>query len=82
MLDEPVLTLYCDGEVTTFHNLETDWGPSFRLCTEHFVSVLREGKGTPCLTGVEGRRVLAFSLQLIESSRQGRPLSCSDETKG
>jgi len=81
MLDEPVLTLYRDGELTAFHTLETDWGASFRLCTEHFVSVLREGQGTPCLTGVEGRRVLAFSLKLIESSRQGRPLSCSDETK-
>jgi hypothetical protein len=47
MLDEPVLTLYRDGEVSALHNLETDWGASFRLCTEHFVSVLREGQGNP-----------------------------------
>ncbi|MBI4640525.1 MAG: Gfo/Idh/MocA family oxidoreductase [Candidatus Tectomicrobia bacterium] len=76
-LDEPVLTLYRDGEVTAFHNLESDWGESFRLSTEHFVSVLCEGEGRPCLTGAEGRRVLAFSFRLLESSRQGRPLPLS-----
>ncbi|MCI0526832.1 MAG: Gfo/Idh/MocA family oxidoreductase, partial [Nitrospira sp.] len=74
ILDEPVLTLYHDGEVKAFHNLESDWGISFRLSTEHFVSMIRDGVGTPILAGTEGRRVIEFAHLLMESSRQERPL--------
>ncbi len=77
ILDEPVLSIYRDGEFTTFHNLESDWGESFRLSTEHFISVVKEAQGKPSLTAVEGRQVLEFSLKLIESSHQGRPLPVS-----
>jgi hypothetical protein len=75
LLDEPALTLYVDGEVRAYHNLETDWGVSFRLSTEHFVRVLRGQEPRPPLTGTEGRRVLEFAHLLMRSSREERPLS-------
>ena len=58
-----------------FHNLETDWGVSFRLSTEHFIRFLRGQESRAILTGMEGRRVLAFAHALMQSSREERPLS-------
>ena len=75
LLDEPALTLYADGEMRAFHNLETDWGASFRLSTEHFVRVLRGEEPRPLLTAREGRRVLEFAHLLMRSSREERPLA-------
>ena len=75
LLDEPALTLYADGEVRAFHNLETDWGVSFRLSTEHFIRFLRGQEPRAILTGMEGRRVLAFAHALMQSSREERPLA-------
>jgi predicted dehydrogenase len=74
LLDEPVLTLYADGEVRAFHNLESDWGLSFRRSTEHFVRFLAGEEPRAVLTAEEGRRVLAFAQLLLRSSREGRPL--------
>jgi predicted dehydrogenase len=75
LLDEPVLTLYADGEVRAFHNLETDWGQSFRLSTEHFVRVLRGEEAGAVLTAGEGRRVLELAHLLARSSSEERPLA-------
>ena len=74
LLDEPVLTVYADGEVRAFHNLETDWGASFRLSTEHFVRFLAGEEERPVLTAAEGRRVLELAHLMRRSSREGRPL--------
>jgi predicted dehydrogenase len=75
LLDEPVLTLYADGEVRAFHDLETDWGESFRRATQHLIGVLA-GEGTdPVLTGPEGRRVLALAHLVLRSAREDRPLA-------
>ena len=74
LLDEPALTLYADGEVRAFHNLETDWGASFRLSTEHFVRFLHGLEPRPILTAQDGRRVLEFAHLLMRSSREERPL--------
>jgi predicted dehydrogenase len=74
LLDEPALTLYADGEVRAFHNLETDWGQSFRLSTEHFVRFLRGQEPRAILTALEGRRVLEFAHALMRSSREEVPL--------
>lgn len=70
-----MLTLYADGEVRAFHDLESDWGESFRLATEHFVRVLRGEEPAPVLTAAEGRRVLAFAHLLLRSAREERPLA-------
>jgi predicted dehydrogenase len=52
-LNEAALTLYRDGEVRAFHNLDTDWGQSFTLSTRHFLDVF-------ALTAQDGRRVIAL----------------------
>lgn len=74
-LDEPVLTLYADGEVRAFHDLPSDWGLSFGRSTEHFVRFLGGEEPRAVLTAEEGRRVLAFAHLLLRSAREGRPLS-------
>ena len=74
LLDEPALTLYADGEVRAFHNLENDWGQSFRLSTQHFVRVLRGDDAAAVLSADEGRRVLELAHLLMRSSREERPL--------
>jgi predicted dehydrogenase len=60
MLDEPALTLYRDGELRAFHNLDADWGASFTRSTRHFLDVLAGREGQEILTGREGRRVIAL----------------------
>ena len=75
LLDEPALTVYADGEVRAFHNIETDWGASFRLSTVHFVRFLRGEEARVVLTAEEGRRVLELAHLLMRSSREERPLT-------
>lgn len=75
MLDEPVLTLYRDGEVRAFHNIETDWGKSFAAATRALVSGLREGRRDVPLTGGQGRDVLELGLAVAQSAATGRAVS-------
>jgi predicted dehydrogenase len=75
LVDEPVLTLYADGETRAFHDLETDWGESFRLSTTHFLRVLGGEAPAPILTAEEGRRVLEFAHLVLRSAREERPLA-------
>ena len=60
MLDEPALTLYRDGELRAFHNLDADWGASFAPSTRHFVDVIIGRADQEILTAREGRRVIAL----------------------
>src|SRR5580692_459642 len=60
MLDEPALTLYRNGEVRAFHNLDSDWASSFALSTRHFLDVLAGRESEEALTAQEGRRVIAL----------------------
>jgi len=77
IMDEPCLTLYADGRLTAFHDIESDWGASFRDATRHFLDVLQTG-GTPSLTGAEARDVFRLARRLEESSRQSRMLAFAD----
>ena len=72
LLDEPVLTLYRDGEVRSFHNIDADWGNSFRLSTRHYVDVLQGRVEQQVLTGSEGRRVVQLHEAMMRASREGR----------
>ena len=69
LLDEPVLTLYRDGEVRSFHNIESDWGDSFRRSTLHYLEFLAGRAEDILLTGAEGRRVMALHEMFMRSNQ-------------
>ncbi len=71
LLDEPVLTLYRDGEVRSFHNIEADWGNSFRLSTLHHLDVLAGREPQMIFTGEQGRAVLAMHDMFARSNASG-----------
>ncbi|HXE24714.1 MAG TPA: Gfo/Idh/MocA family oxidoreductase [Roseiarcus sp.] len=75
MLDEPALTLYRDGEVRAFHNLNADWGASFALSTRHFLDVLAGRAPEEALTAPQGRRVIALYDLFQRSNAEGRALT-------
>lgn len=69
--DPPPLALYRDGEMQTFHNLETGWEASFVHSTRHYINALINNTA-PSLTASEGRQVLRFALAAEESARIGK----------
>lgn len=74
-LSAPVLTLYRDGETTSWHDLDDDWGSSFRLASRAFIDYLRGRGPLPDLSPEAGRAVLEFALAVRESAATGRPVS-------
>jgi len=78
MIDEPVLTLYRDGEVRAFHNLDADWGASFPRSTRHFLDVLMGREPQETLTAREGRRVIALYELFQRSNSEGRAIAFGD----
>jgi len=60
--------------VRAFHNIESDWGLSFRRSTEHFVRFLAGQEERIILTAEEGRRVLEFAHLVLRSSQEERPV--------
>jgi predicted dehydrogenase len=75
MLDEPVLTLYRDGEVRAFHDLDSDWANSFPRSTRHFLDVLAGREAQEVLTAREGRRVIALYDLFARSNAEGRAIA-------
>jgi predicted dehydrogenase len=75
MLDEPVLTLYRDGEVRAFHNLDADWGGSFARSTRHFLDVLAGREAQEVLTARQGRRVVALYQLFRRSNAERRAIT-------
>jgi predicted dehydrogenase len=75
MLDEPVLTLYRDGEVRAFHNLDSDWANSFPRSTRQFLDVLAGREAQQMLTGEDGRRVIALHDLFARSNAEGRAVT-------
>jgi len=74
-LHVPSLETYVDGVVTGRHDLDDDWGSSFRNQTRHLLRVLRTGAGDLLWSASEAREVLAFNLAALESSRINAPVS-------
>ncbi|HET6195723.1 MAG TPA: Gfo/Idh/MocA family oxidoreductase [Acetobacteraceae bacterium] len=70
LLDEPVLTLYRDGEVRAWHNLDADWGGSFRRSTQHYIDFLLGRAPEIILTAQEGRRVLQLHEMFVRANRE------------
>ena len=72
--DPPPLSLYRDGNTTTFYDLATGWEESFVLSTRHYLDVLTNG-GVPVLTAAEARQILGFALAAEDSARTGMPVA-------
>ena len=73
-LQQPVLEVYKDGLVRSYHDLNDDWASGFVRQTEHYLRWLRTGKGPLYLDAEWSREILAFVLGAIESSRQNAPV--------
>jgi predicted dehydrogenase len=78
MLEEPVLSLYRDGEMRSWHNIDSDWGESFRRSTRHFVDFLKGREPQIILTAAEGRRVIELFHLLNRASREERLIAHPD----
>jgi predicted dehydrogenase len=73
LLEGPPVTLYRDGVVKHFLDIDYDWGSSFVKSGQHFIDALINGTA-PKLTGEEGREVLAFTLAAQEAAATGMPV--------
>jgi predicted dehydrogenase len=71
LLQEPPVVLYRDGELRSFHRVESDWAASFRAATVDFIDGVLQGRPV-ALTAAEGRRTLAFALAAQRSATEGR----------
>jgi predicted dehydrogenase len=60
-----------NGQTTAYHDIETDWGSSFDLCTRELTTALREGR-EPEVNPHEGAEILRFGLAAQLSAREGR----------
>lgn len=74
ILEAPPVTLYRDGVVRNFLDVDYDWGSSFVKSGQHFIDALLNGT-EPLLTGEQGREVLAFTLAAQEASKAGVPVA-------
>ena len=72
LLNTPPVTLYRDGVVRHFEDVDYDWGSSFVKSSQHFIHALKNGT-QPLLTGREGREVLSFTLAAQEAAASGMP---------
>lgn len=71
LLQEPPLVLYRDGELRSFHRVESDWASSFRAATVDFIDGVLEGRDV-ALGAQDARRTLAFALAARLSAAEGR----------
>ena len=70
-LDVPPVVVYRDGKLSSYTDLETDWGNSFVRGTHDFVDAVIDGRPST-LTGEQGREILQFALAALTSSHEGR----------
>lgn len=62
LLNEAPVKMYKDGSLTTFEDIDPDWGSSFVQSGQQFVDALLNGTD-PLLTGRQGREVLEITLR-------------------
>ncbi len=77
LLGGPPVSLYRDGKVRHFTEMETDWGDSFRVGGMEFTDAIANG-GSIGVTTDDARHVLAFLLAAIKSAREHREVAVAD----
>jgi predicted dehydrogenase len=70
-IQQPSLEVYVDGELTSHHDLDDDWGSSFRDSGRHWLRWLHTGDGPLWWSGEEAVDVLRFALAAYASSERG-----------
>lgn len=70
----PPVSLYRDGQLADFDDMETGWETSFVQSTLHHIEAFTTG-APPLLTAEQGRDVLRFALAAEQSAREHRPVS-------
>ena len=71
----PPIVVYTDGDVKIFgEDLPRDWRYSFINSTEHFIEVMKTGKGKPIYTGEQGKNLCIFGKMPYISNQEGRPV--------
>jgi predicted dehydrogenase len=70
-IQQPSLEVYADGELTSYHDLDDDWGSSFRDSGRHWLRWLHTGDGPLLWSGDEAVDVLRFALAAYASSTAG-----------
>jgi predicted dehydrogenase len=64
-------TFASDGELTSYHDLDDDWGSSFRESGRHWLRWLRTAEGPLWWSGEEAVDGLRFALAAYASSAAG-----------
>jgi predicted dehydrogenase len=77
LLGGPPVSLYRDGEVRHFTDMETDWGESFRTGGMEFTAAIANG-GHLGVTADDARHVLAFLLAAKTSAIEHREVAIAD----
>ena len=77
LLGAPPVSLYRDGKVRHFTEMETDWGDSFRTGGMEFTNAIANG-GPIDITAENARHVLAFLLAAKMSALEHREVAISE----
>lgn len=69
----PPIVVYSKGEVKVYgEDLPRDWRYSFINSTEHFIEIIKKGKGKPIYTGEEGKNLVIFGKMPYVSHQERR----------
>lgn len=77
LLDAPPVTLYVGGRARHFHDMELDWGESFRAGGEQFIDGVLDGT-QPDMDAKFARSVFVFQLAAVRSAEQGREVPVAE----
>ena len=78
----PPIAVYVDEKVEPYgEDLPRDWRHSFINSTEHFIEVIKSGKGEPIYDGNMGRNLSVFAKMPYISNQQNRTVNWEEMTQ-
>ena len=79
LYDTPPLVVYADGEMRRFdkHDLNDDWGESFKQCAYEFIDCIQNG-GRPNMSAEDSRETYKFARASQLAARENRPVTLSE----